>query len=634
MAEWVITDHEIEASEKLLLPEGSHFADDAREVIRCWHSTDVAACPGSGKTTVLLAKLKLLADRMPLKNGAGICVLSHTNVAVDEIKARLSGCADKLLGYPNFIGTIQSFVDRFVTMQYLRGQCKTGLQFVSTEEYGRYLYNLVWHDRSRYSPYNSLRYFIRNKYQKGSFPYANEEGYYQNITIGKDGIYHGNSKLAGFGSDSGKQFLQAKWDLLINKGILLYNDTYAYANDAIEALSEDYTDLFSKRFKYVFIDEYQDCDDGQRAALSKLFDERKCCVIRIGDSDQAIFNGQNDSVSDWIPQTGCMTVASSCRYSQEIADVLVPLRKSGDKIVSSVGTCGYRPVIIVFDKNNPECVVEEYVHQIISRGLNEPGKKHYAIGFRREASSGLAVGSYWNRFEATRNSRTEAKYWPVIDDICKELKRGKLYRAESITEQLVYRIFRELEVINPDTEKPFSHSAVYALLKNEFRDSYSDYIYQMCVLENVSRETVDGIIKSLIATLLNNEEAFGNLSDRFLDRNPQAENGKEKNLYSGQGVEIRFDTIHAVKGQTHSSTLYLETMYKNGSDLARILPLYGAGRKNTSPIYDYSRKLAYVAMSRPRHLLCVAMQSETYEKSNGVFDANWEIVDLRKETEI
>ena len=58
MAEWVITDHEIEASEKLLLPEGSHFADDARDVIRCWHSTDVAACPGSGKTTVLLAKLK------------------------------------------------------------------------------------------------------------------------------------------------------------------------------------------------------------------------------------------------------------------------------------------------------------------------------------------------------------------------------------------------------------------------------------------------------------------------------------------------------------------------------------------------------------------------------------------------
>ena len=34
-------------------------------------------------------------------------------------------------------------------------------------------------------------------------------------------------------------------------------------------------------------------------------------------------------------------------------------------------------------------------------------------------------------------------------------------------------------------------------------------------------------------------------------------------------------------------------------------------------------------MSRPRKLLCVAMQSETYEKSKGAFNSNWEIVDLR-----
>ena len=90
MMEWQISDQDIQAAEELLLPHGAHFPEDARNVIRCWHSTDVAACPGSGKTTVLLAKLKLLADRMPLENGAGICVLSHTNVAVDEIKKRLS----------------------------------------------------------------------------------------------------------------------------------------------------------------------------------------------------------------------------------------------------------------------------------------------------------------------------------------------------------------------------------------------------------------------------------------------------------------------------------------------------------------------------------------------------------------
>lgn len=70
-----ISNQDIEMVESLLLPEGAHFTEDARRVIHCWESNDVAACPGSGKTTVLLAKLKLLADRMPFANGSGLCVL-------------------------------------------------------------------------------------------------------------------------------------------------------------------------------------------------------------------------------------------------------------------------------------------------------------------------------------------------------------------------------------------------------------------------------------------------------------------------------------------------------------------------------------------------------------------------------
>lgn len=55
MMEWQISDQDIQAVEEILLPHGAQFPEDARNVIRCWHSTNVAACPGSGKTTVLLA---------------------------------------------------------------------------------------------------------------------------------------------------------------------------------------------------------------------------------------------------------------------------------------------------------------------------------------------------------------------------------------------------------------------------------------------------------------------------------------------------------------------------------------------------------------------------------------------------
>ena len=37
-----------------------------------------------------------------------------------------------------------------------------------------------------------------------------------------------------------------------------------------------------------------------------------------------------------------------------------------------------------------------------------------------------------------------------------------------------------------------------------------------------------------------------------------------------------------------------------------------------------------LTISGPKKLLCVAMQAKTYEKSKGVFDTDWEIIDLRK----
>ena len=93
---------------------------------------------------------------------------------------------------------------------------------------------------------------------------------------------------------------------------------------------------------------------------------------------------------------------------------------------------------------------------------------------------------------------------------------------------------------------------------------------------------------------------------------------------------IEFNTIHGVKGETHDATLYLETDRARASDLSRILPYYGVGKIGKSNLFDYSRKLAYVGMSRPSKLLCVAMQDKTYQKSAGVFDEQWEIIDLRE----
>ena len=81
---------------------------------------DVSACPGSGKTTLIVAKLAILARKWPYRT-KGICVLSHTNVAREEIQRRLGGTVigQRLLDYPHFIDTIHGFVNRFLALPWL-----------------------------------------------------------------------------------------------------------------------------------------------------------------------------------------------------------------------------------------------------------------------------------------------------------------------------------------------------------------------------------------------------------------------------------------------------------------------------------------------------------------------------------
>lgn len=89
-------EREIKYAHDILLGELPDFDEEKINIIKCNESKDIKACPGSGKTTTLLAKLVILAKRMPLSNGKGICVLTHTNVAIDEIKSKLNSQAEVL----------------------------------------------------------------------------------------------------------------------------------------------------------------------------------------------------------------------------------------------------------------------------------------------------------------------------------------------------------------------------------------------------------------------------------------------------------------------------------------------------------------------------------------------------------
>ena len=80
---------------------------------------------------------------------------------------------------------------------------------------------------------------------------------------------------------------------------------------------------------------------------------------------------------------------------------------------------------------------------------------------------------------------------------------------------------------------------------------------------------------------------------------------------NGNGnIDIRLGSIHSVKGQTHLATLLLSTNWHGQHSAIRIMPWLLGKEANGAAAgnRDLQRLLhTYVAMTRPSHLLCLAV---------------------------
>lgn len=296
--------------------------------------------------------------------------------------------------------------------------------------------------------------------------------------------------------------------------------------------------------------------------------------------------------------------------------------------------------MLVFDIERIDRVIGEFINVLEKHELFDNKGVYKAIGAVKKAdSSGLKIGSYWSEFDGSMKKQSEYNYWGLLDEIIKELLEGRLYKAERLVRKLLCRVFHYAKIKNDVSRREFSITTIKKFLDDEYMDMYRQWIYELSGLQNIERESIDYIMRQKINELLKimnskADDIFDCLPEHFLDKDVVVNQTEkyEKNIFIDpiRGRRIEFDTIHGVKGETHDATLYLETDRQGASDLNRILPYYGIGKTGSSNLFDYSRKLAYVGMSRPKKLLCVAMQAKTYEKSKGVFAADWEIIDLRE----
>ncbi len=608
------------ALENLLLPPGSQFSDDARAVINCWESKDILACPGSGKTTVLLAKLKLLSDRLPFPDGCGICVLSHTNVAVNELKNKLGDSSNLLLSYPNFVGTIQVFINQFILFPFLRDKVASPICLVSNEEYAKYLHILI---RNEYKKIDKLLN-AHFRYRNNRFTSISE--LIENIYVDEHGLKIKNERnyIAGRDNDAFREYLKATQDLLFTKGILRYDDTYKHVKYIFDQYGDLLKNIISKRFSFVFVDEYQDCSRVQKEILDSLFSNTDTIFQKIGDIDQAIYNNAYAEDSLWNTAHNHLEIACSNRYGQEIADILTFFRSKQPPIIATRGNIDIPPTLFVYTEESRHQVIQKFIDKIKYYNLEREGGVFKAIGIFHNVK-GLKIRDYWDKFENKKNAAPESNYHYFLTNIVEALDSGNIFLAENYVRKLLCKIFHILDIKNSNNKYYTMESIktyLYAQNPIDFRESILNLMRTTDSSYCGIKREIDEIISSFFGCNL-----FDQLPDSFI----KGSYSNSCTTYGCEGscIEIKFDTVYGVKGETHDATLYLETETRNSSDIIRVIKKIDALAKNKTledrnGLYERSSRCVYVGLSRPKNLLCLAIRKSTYDRYPSFF-SKWHI---------
>lgn len=677
MFETSITDEEIIRAEEIFLPKGSFFDDQRREIIKSMNTSDVKAVPGSGKTTVLLAKLFILEQRMPFKDRKGICVLTHTNVAIDEIKSRLGSKADTLFSYPNFFGTFQSFVDKYLAIPYYVLRRKTKSIIINQKYYEeqinkQLIYGLKGFDDKTQT---NSRYYLKSRGEL-----------LKNIRLRKindnniitDGIYGSeivikrpSKSIPKHGDFSAKEKIDIyKWIeslklKLLKDGILCYDDAYYLAEIYINKFGDQLRELFSNRFKYVFIDESQDTYPHQNFVIQNLFDNR-VIIQKFGDPNQAIFESGNSNQSlIWNPSgNSCLEISQTQRFGQSISKVLTTISvDQNHQIMGSNEVQSLKPHIILFNNQDITSVLEKFVGLIKEYDLhiqegNNKANDFKAIGWRGndtgDTINKLCIASYYPSYnkDATNNKHT---YFNNLISYIKKRSREEVddNGVKIYYDSIINAFLRFLYLVGIKNDKEaqvgryFTQNSFMSYLKDHYSKEYfqlkkqiGEWIYiihheQEQYNAKVYAEIREYLIcdlKSIWPRINTTQAAKEFLEDTSIE--PIKLDSKVSNTYISSNhpeIEVKVDTVHGVKGETHKATLYLETYYNRIHDLRKILPFIKGQYDNkiaNQKTGQETLKVSYVGMSRPTHLLCLAMNSEGLTQSDidEMSKNGWEIV--------
>ncbi|OMF43420.1 UvrD-helicase domain-containing protein [Paenibacillus peoriae] len=566
-----------------LLLRNTTFNDQQKEFIRMFESKTIIAVPGAGKTTSLAAKIILLLKKLRETGSRdGVCVITYTNVAVKEINEILITAGLGTLSHPHFIGTIHEFFNTFCVLPYFKMNLKSNeLFFSEDDENGSLFYEKFIASR---------RPFLMDK--KGVLRNIAKRIINSNLIV--DDQYH--YQLENTSNWEEEKFLKYKNDMLAakierkEKGYLLYDDTFWFSK---KFLSDPYcVKMIRNRFKYIFIDEYQDTSSIGIKLIYSLFNTQFNILQLIGDPYQTIYlkSGQLSFNTD-----NQFRLNLTNRFGKEIAqqlNIIIP----DAKIEVNTERKSFKPVFLVYSELSEvyraykEIIKEHEGHSVEFKHSKNIDK--VLVRYKKWTQILLEGSNYVNDHRVKMKTKTQQLKMIIIDFFCRRIVPG----TKNVTE--IKRWINKHEKVRE------LNSILLSFLKSgtsvEAKNNLRNWINERLKERELSSININNSLFTLIDVELTIKDNLENINT-----NPSSD----------------FYTIHSVKGETLRSALIVNL--KDGY-LTDIL-LHKNNLITDANYNDTEVHLLYVAMSRVTHLLVYAVHETEYmEKVHGKL-SDWEI---------
>ena len=240
----------------------------------------ILAGAGTGKTKTVISRMGHILSQGNTKPNE-ILGLTFTNKAAREMRERLNNYIDIM---DIWLGTFHSICVKLLRIYTREANLKPGFIIIDQSESEKIIKDIVKEINIDIEPkgYKKIKYILSSLKEKQINYYEEEKintaTYNLKDTIDISKIY--------------KEYQQH----LEKCNLLDFDDLILYATNLLTNNPSVLQHLQSK-FKYIFVDEYQDTSGGQNKLIKLLADGHKniCCV---GDEDQSIYSWRGADISN------------------------------------------------------------------------------------------------------------------------------------------------------------------------------------------------------------------------------------------------------------------------------------------------------------------------------------------------